>query len=56
MHDSRTFRLLLLCVTLIGAHADLVTAQEPLLSTTPMLECSGHGLTFDFHAHRFWMG
>ena len=41
MHDSQTFRLLLLCVTLIGAHADLVTAQEPILATTPMLEYSG---------------
>jgi hypothetical protein len=41
MHDSRTFRLFLLGVTLFGAHADLVTAQEPALATTPMLECSG---------------
>jgi predicted aspartyl protease len=41
MHDSRTLRLLLLCVTLIGAHADLASAQEPVLATTPMLECSG---------------
>ena len=41
MHDSRKLRLLLLCVTLIGAHADLATAQEPVLATTPMLECSG---------------
>ena len=40
MHDSRNLRLLLLCVTLIGTHADLATAQEPVL-TTPMLECSG---------------
>jgi hypothetical protein len=41
MHNSRTLRLLLLCVALIGAHADLATAQEPILATTPMLECSG---------------
>ena len=41
MHDSRKLRLLLLCVTLIGAHADLAAAQEPVLATTPMLECSG---------------
>jgi predicted aspartyl protease len=41
MHNSRTLRLLLLGVALIGAHADLATAQEPILATTPMLECSG---------------
>jgi len=41
MHNSRTLRLLLLCVSLIGAHADLAIAQEPILATTPMLECSG---------------
>jgi Aspartyl protease len=41
MHDSRTLRLLLLCVSLIGAHADLAIAQDPILATTPMLECSG---------------
>jgi hypothetical protein len=41
MHNSQTFRFLLLCVTLLGAHADLATAQEPLVATNPMLECSG---------------
>ena len=53
MRVSRKRRLFLLCLTFIGAHADLAAAQEPVLATTPMLECSGLPCV---DAHRFWMG